>query len=181
MNLKKYAKLICYRIFNDSTGQKGTFCLGIIIGFLIDRIEHQRLHEKHRGHEAMHLEMVLILIATLVVAQIVLVQWKQRHFKSFQVSSYQCYFTSSPSKSVSQISSVTQCLISVIFQKLLFVNNISLQRATLLGMWLIPVGFCLKFGWHRFIYVWSIFSVITAFITFKATRKPISGSTPRYA
>ena len=83
--------------------------------FLIDRIEHQRLHEKHRGHEAMHLEMVLILIATLVVAQIVLVQWKQRHFKSFQVSvlsmlfhfksfqvslldllsnavSYQCYF-----------------------------------------------------------------------------------------
>ena len=86
-----------------------------------------------------------------------------------------------PSQSL-KISSVTQCLISVIFQKLLFdVNNISLQRATLLGMWLIPVGFCLKFGWHRFIYVWSIFSVITAFITFKATRKPISGSTPRYA
>lgn len=54
-----------------------------------------------------------------------------------------------------------------------------LQRATLLGMWLIPVGFCLKFGWHRFIYVWSIFSIITAFITFKASRKPISGTTPR--
>ncbi|XP_048776384.1 E3 ubiquitin ligase Rnf121-like isoform X2 [Ostrea edulis] len=100
------------------------------------RIEHQRLHEKHRGHEAMHLEMVLILIATLVVAQIVLVQWKQRHFKSY-------------------------------------------QRATLLGMWLIPVGFCLKFGWHRFIYIWIIFSIITGFIAFKATRKPISGSTPR--
>lgn len=33
----------------------------------------------------MHMEMVLILIATLVVAQIVLVQWKQRHFKSYQV------------------------------------------------------------------------------------------------
>lgn len=31
------------------------------------------------------MEMVLILIATLVVAQIVLVQWKQRHFKSYQV------------------------------------------------------------------------------------------------
>uniref|UniRef100_K1QUG7 Uncharacterized protein n=1 Tax=Magallana gigas TaxID=29159 RepID=K1QUG7_MAGGI len=46
-------------------------------------------------------------------------------------------------------------------------------------MWLIPVGFCLKFGWHRFIYVWSIFSIITAFITFKASRKPISGTTPR--
>lgn len=50
------------------------------------RVEHQRMHEKHRGHEAMHAEMVLILIVTLVVAQIVLVQWKQRHFRSYQVS-----------------------------------------------------------------------------------------------
>lgn len=52
----------------------------------INRIEHQRLHEKHKGHEAMHAEMVLILIATLVVAQVLLVQWKTRHFKSYQVS-----------------------------------------------------------------------------------------------
>jgi RING finger protein 121 len=51
------------------------------------RLEHQRLHEKHRGHEAMHAEMVLILIVTLIVAQVVLVQWKQRHFRSYQVSS----------------------------------------------------------------------------------------------
>ena len=51
------------------------------------RLEHQRLHEKHRGHEAMHAEMVLILIVTLIVAQIVLVQWKQRHFRSYQVMS----------------------------------------------------------------------------------------------
>ena len=50
------------------------------------RIEHQRLHEKHKGHEAMHAEMVLILIATLVIAQILLVQWKQRYFRSYQVS-----------------------------------------------------------------------------------------------
>ncbi len=49
------------------------------------RIEHQRLHEKHRGHEAMHAEMVLILLGTLVIAQILLVQWKQRHFHSYQV------------------------------------------------------------------------------------------------
>lgn len=34
----------------------------------------------------MHAEMVLILIATLVVAQIVLVQWKQRHHRSYNVS-----------------------------------------------------------------------------------------------
>lgn len=47
-------------------------------------------------------------------------------------------------------------------------------------MWLIPIGFCLKFGWSRFIVVWSIFSIITAIVTFKATRKPLPGSTPRY-
>lgn len=53
---------------------------------LLDRVQHERLHVKHRGHEAMHAEMVLILIATLVVAQIVLVQWKQRHHRSYNVS-----------------------------------------------------------------------------------------------
>ncbi len=50
------------------------------------RMQHERLHVKHRGHEAMHAEMVLILIASLVVAQIVLVQWKQRHCRSYNVS-----------------------------------------------------------------------------------------------
>lgn len=44
------------------------------------------MHAKHRGHEAMHAEMVLILIATLVVAQLLLVQWKQRHPRSYNVS-----------------------------------------------------------------------------------------------
>uniref|UniRef100_A0A8C9UVE5 Ring finger protein 121 n=1 Tax=Spermophilus dauricus TaxID=99837 RepID=A0A8C9UVE5_SPEDA len=46
-------------------------------------VEHARMHAKHRGHEAMHAEMVLILIATLVVAQLLLVQWKQRHPRSY--------------------------------------------------------------------------------------------------
>ncbi|MCJ8747675.1 hypothetical protein PDJAM_G00156030 [Pangasius djambal] len=50
------------------------------------KVQHEKLHVKHRGHEAMHAEMVLILIATLVVAQIVLVQWKQRHCRSYTVS-----------------------------------------------------------------------------------------------
>ncbi|NXF09754.1 RN121 protein, partial [Smithornis capensis] len=50
------------------------------------RVEHARMHAKHRGHEAMHAEMVLILIATLVVAQLLLVQWKQRHPRSYNVS-----------------------------------------------------------------------------------------------
>lgn len=50
------------------------------------RMQHERVHVKHRGHEAMHAEMVLILMATLLVAQIVLVQWKQRHHRSYNVS-----------------------------------------------------------------------------------------------
>ena len=45
------------------------------------------MHEKHKGHEAMHVEMVLILLGTLIAAQIILVQWKQRHFHSYQVQS----------------------------------------------------------------------------------------------
>ncbi|VDM55922.1 unnamed protein product [Angiostrongylus costaricensis] len=49
------------------------------------QIEHAKLHEKHRGHEQMHLEMMLILVVTLVVAQVFLVQWKKRHFKSYQL------------------------------------------------------------------------------------------------
>lgn len=48
-------------------------------------MEHAQMHAKHKGHEAMHAEMVLILIVTLVVAQLVLVQWKQRHSKSYNV------------------------------------------------------------------------------------------------
>lgn len=37
------------------------------------------MHVKHHSCELMYMEMVLVFIATLVVAQIVLVQWKQRH------------------------------------------------------------------------------------------------------
>ena len=50
------------------------------------RLKHEALHEKHKGHESMHAEMVLILLVSLVVSQFVLVVWKTRHFKSFQVN-----------------------------------------------------------------------------------------------
>lgn len=33
----------------------------------------------------MHTEMIIILLVTLVVAQVVLVQWKQRHYQSYQL------------------------------------------------------------------------------------------------
>lgn len=44
-----------------------------------------RMHEKHKGHDAMHAEMILILLVTLIVAQVALVEWKKRHHKSYQV------------------------------------------------------------------------------------------------
>lgn len=43
------------------------------------------MHEQHMGHESMHAEMLIILLVTLTVAQIALVEWKKRHFKSYQV------------------------------------------------------------------------------------------------
>jgi len=49
------------------------------------REEHRKLHEAHKGHESMHAEMLLILMVTMIIAQIVLIEWKRRHFKSFQV------------------------------------------------------------------------------------------------
>lgn len=39
--------------------------------------------EKHKGHDAMHSEMVIILFMTLVIAQIILVEWKKRHYRSY--------------------------------------------------------------------------------------------------
>uniref|UniRef100_A0A3Q2W654 Ring finger protein 175 n=1 Tax=Haplochromis burtoni TaxID=8153 RepID=A0A3Q2W654_HAPBU len=98
-------------------------------------VQHERLHMKHRGHEAMHAEMVLILIATLVVAQIVLVQWKQRHHRSYNL-------------------------------------------VTLVQMWVVPLYFTIKLYWWRFLSMWGMFSVITSYVIFRATRKPLSCRTP---
>nr|XP_014338035.1 PREDICTED: LOW QUALITY PROTEIN: RING finger protein 121 [Bos mutus] len=100
------------------------------------KIEHARMHAKHRGHEAMHAEMVLILIATLVVAQLLLVQWKQRHPRSYNM-------------------------------------------VTLFQMWVVPLYFTVKLHWWRFLVIWILFSAVTAFVTFRATRKPLVQTTPR--
>lgn len=47
------------------------------------RYDHQKLHELHKGHESMHTTMVLILIGALVISQVVIVQWKKRHYRSY--------------------------------------------------------------------------------------------------
>lgn len=44
------------------------------------------MHEQHKGHDAMHAEMIIILLVTLILAQIALVEWKKRHYRSFSVS-----------------------------------------------------------------------------------------------
>ncbi|KAM7168695.1 LOW QUALITY PROTEIN: RING finger protein 175 [Macrochelys suwanniensis] len=93
------------------------------------------MHARPHGHESMHMEMVLIFSATLVVAQIVLVQWKQRHCRSYNL-------------------------------------------VTLLQMWVVPLYFTIKRYWWRFV-MWGMFSVITSYIIFRATRKSLSGRTPR--
>lgn len=51
------------------------------------------MHEKHKGHEAMHLEMILILLVTLIIAQIALVEWKKRHYRSYSVTIHNAAMT----------------------------------------------------------------------------------------
>ncbi|XP_072629814.1 RING finger protein 175 isoform X2 [Canis lupus baileyi] len=94
------------------------------------------MYKMHRGHESMHVEMILIFLCTLVIAQIVLVQWRQRHGPSYNL-------------------------------------------VTLLQMWVVPLYFTIKLYWWRFLSMWGMFSAITSYILFRATRKPLSGRTPR--
>ena len=44
------------------------------------------MHAKHRGHDVMHAEMFIIFIIVLAIAQVILIVWKKKHFKSYQAS-----------------------------------------------------------------------------------------------
>ena len=94
------------------------------------------IEEKHRGHDLMHAEMILILFGSIMVAQVLLYVWRQRHRRSY-------------------------------------------TAATLLGLWVIPLVFSVKMFFWRMVVVWTLFSVVTIFVTYKATRKKISVNTPR--
>ncbi|XP_008209281.1 RING finger protein 121 isoform X1 [Nasonia vitripennis] len=100
------------------------------------RVEHIKMHEQHRGHESMHMEMMLILIVTVIVSEVILITWKQRHYKSYQL-------------------------------------------ITLFGMWIIPLGMCIRNLWWRFIFLWLVFSCITGLIVRKTVQRPMQGTTPR--
>lgn len=49
------------------------------------RLRHRMMEEKHRGHDLMHTEMILILFASIAVAQVILFLWKVKHKRSYQV------------------------------------------------------------------------------------------------
>ena len=53
------------------------------------------------------------------------------------------------------------------------------MAVTLLGLWVIPFVTSVHLFFWRMILVWTIFSGITAYVMFKATRKKISVYTPR--
>lgn len=50
---------------------------------------------------------------------------------------------------------------------------------TLFQMWVVPLYFTVKLYWWRFLVIWVLFSAVTAFVTFRATRKPLVQTTPR--
>ncbi|XP_057582943.1 RING finger protein 175 [Hippopotamus amphibius kiboko] len=99
-------------------------------------LQQGRMYRMHWDHESMHVEMILIFLCALVIAQIVLVQWRQRHGRSYNL-------------------------------------------VTLLQMWVVPLYFTIKLYWWRFLSMWRMFSVITSYILFRATRKPLAGRTPQ--
>lgn len=49
-------------------------------------LQKEKMYKMHWGHKSMHVEMILIFLSTLIIAQIVLVQWRQRHGRSYNVS-----------------------------------------------------------------------------------------------
>uniref|UniRef100_A0AC34QU80 RING-type domain-containing protein n=1 Tax=Panagrolaimus sp. JU765 TaxID=591449 RepID=A0AC34QU80_9BILA len=100
------------------------------------RVEHAAMHAKHRGHDAMHAEMFIIFIIVLAVAQIILVLWKKKHFKSYQL-------------------------------------------ATTLGLWLVPFTVSLYKSYYRFVFIWTIFTIVTGYYFIQSTKAQISMSTPR--
>ena len=55
----------------------------------------------------------------------------------------------------------------------------SYQTFTLWGLWLIPFALAVMMGNYRFIFVWTVFSIMAAFVIKKAIQRPLSHETPR--
>lgn len=123
------------------------------------------IYEKqHHGHESMHAKMLLVLLVTVLVVQIIIVEWKKIHFKSYQVRSFWKYVKD-------LIQHKPNC--KTVILKYIF------QLITLVAMWIIPFGISLRNHWWRFIFLWLVSSCITGLVVRKAVQKPIAGTTPR--
>ena len=142
------------------------------------RLRHRMVEERHRGHDVMHAEMILILFGAIAVAQIVLFLWRQKHRKSYQVLvSNQTLqpIHSAPPPSLSPSLSLSH-LISCIYVSLSLTH---MQAVTLFGLWAIPCYVCLKMLFWRMLSVWFLFTFVTAVVMYRATRRRINTSTPR--
>ncbi|KAL7751101.1 hypothetical protein RI367_003303 [Sorochytrium milnesiophthora] len=91
---------------------------------------------QHRDHGAQHLLMLVIMLAALVGAQVGLLVWKQKHYRSFTI-------------------------------------------ASLLGLAFVPLALALLLGYRRFVAVWTMFATLNSWVTYRATRTPLSSRTPR--
>jgi RING finger protein 121/175 len=49
----------------------------------------------------------------------------------------------------------------------------------MIAMWIIPFGLSIKFIYTRFILIWLFFTLITIYVTRRATQQPIAPNTPR--
>ena len=61
-----------------------------------------------------------------------------------------------------------------------FKTTYFLQLVTLIGMWIIPLGMCVRNLWWRFVFFWLVFSCITGLIVRKTVQRPMLGTTPRF-
>ncbi|CEF67845.1 Zinc finger, RING-type domain and Zinc finger, RING/FYVE/PHD-type domain and Domain of unknown function DUF2040 domain-containing protein [Strongyloides ratti] len=49
--------------------------------------EHEEMHRKHANHDVMHAEILIIFIIALIIFQLLLIWWKSKNFKSYQLVS----------------------------------------------------------------------------------------------
>lgn len=53
------------------------------------------------------------------------------------------------------------------------------QIVTLVGLWLMPAFMSIGAGYVRMLVVWTLFSATSGYVMYKATRRRITGNTPR--
>ncbi|KAH9392532.1 hypothetical protein TYRP_005611 [Tyrophagus putrescentiae] len=119
--------------------------------------EHLLMHEKHRGHEAMHAQMMLVLLVAMALGQVLLIYWRKKSFKSYQnvsmfgmwlipfiLSAYNHYW-----RFVGIWSVISLVTLALIFRPL-FNKNLNLRQGTSIPR--------LVYRW--FFYLYSVSSVI---------------------